>query len=257
VRDYSGVDDQERARPRAWLSHQDGTPDEDVTDRMVDTGILDAWQQSPDVPQELTASGWQRSDDAHPSGTGRPAYRVVYKTLGVLPFPALSMEWENLRLTLANGDVERGGMRIPTGIPGRNPRQVIIPEHGRVVDSLRGPAYLNCPDLTGNIAAWEETVRAVSYLELLYVPDPPDGPAVEPTHEELLTLGRGRRIPQGASRPRHGTPPPRHTPHRGGRRDLPRLALEPSPAQRLVQRGEPGPPPARPSGRRRPTCSRP
>lgn len=190
MRDYPGVDDQERPRPRAWLSHQDGTPGEDVTDRVVDTGFFDAWQQSPDVPQEQTASGWQRSDDAHPLGTGRPAYRVVYKTLGVLPFPALSMEWENLRLTLANGDVERGGMRVPTGIPGRNPRHVIIPEHGRVVDSPGGPAYLRCPDLTMNIAGWEETVRAVSYLELLYVPDPPDGPAVEPTHEELLARGR-------------------------------------------------------------------
>jgi len=184
------VDDQDRPRPRAWLSHQDGTPDEDVTDRMVDTGFFDAWQQSPDVPQELSASGWQRSDDAHPLGTGRPAYRVVYKTLRVLPFPALIMHWENLRLTLANGDVERGGMRVPTGIPGRNPRHVIVPEHGRIVDSPRGPAYLNCPDLTMNIAGWEETVRAVSYLELLYVPDPPDGPAVEPTHEVLLTRGR-------------------------------------------------------------------
>jgi len=107
---------------------------------VVDTGFFDAWQQSPDVPQEQIASGWQRSDDAHPLGTGRPAYRVVYKTLRVLPFPALIMHWENLRLTLANGDVERGGMRVPTGIPGRNPRHVIIPEHGRIVDSPRGPA---------------------------------------------------------------------------------------------------------------------
>lgn len=184
------MDDDVRPRPRAWLSHEDGAPGEDVSGRLVDGGFFDAWQQSPDVPQEQAASGWQRSDDAHPPGTGRPAYRVVYKTLGVLPFPALDMEWENLRLTLANGDVERGGMRVPTGIPGRNPRHVIIPEHGRVVDAPGGPAYLRCPNLTLSVAGWEETVRAVSYLELLYVPDPPDGSTAEFTHEELIARGR-------------------------------------------------------------------
>lgn len=184
------MDDQERAGPRAWLSRGDGTADEDVSDRLVDGGFFDAWQQSPDVPQEQAATGWQRADDAHPAGTGRPAYRVVYKTLGVLPFPALSMEWENLRLTFANGDVERGGMRVPTGIPGRNPRHVIIPEYGRVIDAPGGPAYLRCPDLNMVITGWEENVRAVSYLELLYVPVPAEGPAAKPAYEELIAQGR-------------------------------------------------------------------
>jgi hypothetical protein len=114
--------------------------------------------------------------------------------LRILPFPALSMIWENLRLTLANGDVERGGMRVPTGIPGRNARHVVIPEHGRVVDAPGGSAYMSCPDLTMGVAGWEETVRAVSYLELVYVPDPPSAltgdDAVEPTYEELLVRGR-------------------------------------------------------------------
>ncbi len=239
------MDDQERPGPRAWLTHEDGTG-EDVSDGLVDGGFFDAWQQSPDVPQEQAATGWQRSDDAHPPGTGRPAYRVVYKTLGVLPFPALSMEWENLRLNFANGDVERGGMRVPTGIPGRNARHVIIPEHGRVVDAPDGPAYLRCPDLNMVIAGWEETVRAVSYLELLYVPDPPEGPAAEPNHEELIAKGRAgvaslKVLLDLAVGPRLLAMPLT----RGGRRDLSRLALEPSPAHRPVQCGKPGTSPAR------------
>lgn len=44
------------------------------------------------------------------------------------------------------------------------------------------------------IAGWEETVRAASYLEPLYVPDPPSamtgGDPAEPTYEELLVRGR-------------------------------------------------------------------
>jgi hypothetical protein len=32
-------------------------------------------------PEWLRTSGWQRVDDEHPPGTGRPAYRVAYKTL--------------------------------------------------------------------------------------------------------------------------------------------------------------------------------
>lgn len=185
------MDDAQGPRPRAWLSRDDGGSGEDVSDRLVDGGFFDGWQQSPDVPQEQVATGWQRCDDAHPPGTGRPAYRAVYKTLRVLPFPALSMEWENLRLTLANGDVERGGMRVPTGIPGRNPRHAIIPEHGRVVEAPGGPTYLSCPDLNMAIEGWEETVQAVSYVELLYVPDAPqDAGTAEPTHEDLIARGR-------------------------------------------------------------------
>jgi len=181
------------SRPRAWLTREDGAT-EDVSDRLVNTGFLDSWQQSPETPQEFTASGWQQSDDTHSPGAGRPGYRVVYKTLRVLPFPGLTMVWENLRLTLANGDVERGGMRVPTGIPGRNARHVVIPEHGRVLEASGAPSYLFCPDLIMGVAGWEETVCAVSYLELLYVPDtappPANEDAIAPTYEELLARGR-------------------------------------------------------------------
>jgi hypothetical protein len=145
-----------------------------VTDRMVGAdAFFRGWRTATDMPHEMAASGWQRCDEEHPAGEGLPAYRVVYKTLRLLPWPDLTLEWPNLRVVFANGDVERGGFRTPTAVPGRNPRQRVILEHGRVLDYPSGRAFLQCPDLTFALAGWEETVQAVSYVEVIYAFDSP------------------------------------------------------------------------------------
>jgi hypothetical protein len=158
---------------RAVLRSEDGN-EQDVGDQVVGAAaFVDSWQRSKETPDEFSATGWQRTDDVHPPGAGRRAYRVVYKTLRLVPFPSLVMSWPNLRISICNGDVERGGLRVPTGIAGRTARHLIIPEYGRVRQQNGAVTYLSCPDLNYAVAGWEETLSACSYVELLYLIDDP------------------------------------------------------------------------------------
>lgn len=153
---------------RARLCGADGEMT-DVTDRLVGAeAFFGGWRAATEMPHEMAASGWQRCDEEHPPGDGLPAYRVVYKTLRLLPWPGLRLEWPNLRVVFANGDVERGGFKMPTAVPGRNPRQRVIPQHGRVVEYPGGRTFLPCPDLMFALTGWEETVQAVSYVEVIF-----------------------------------------------------------------------------------------
>jgi hypothetical protein len=164
----------ERPVPRARLLKENGE-EEDVSDRLVGAQeYFNAWASDVDVPHLQQASGWQRTDDAHPPDTGKPAYRVVFKTLRMIPFPAVEMKWPNLRVTFYCGDVERGGIRFNDTIPGRRLDQEVIPEHGRILDDGRGNiTYMNCPNLHFKIQGWEETVKAISALEVIWVAEDP------------------------------------------------------------------------------------
>ncbi len=183
---------------RAVLRSEDGT-EQDVSDQVVGmANFFDSWQRSPETPQELTARGWQRTDDAHPPAAGRPAYRVVYKTMRLVPFPSLVMSWPNLRVSITNGDVERGGLRLPTGITGRTARHLIIPEYGRVREQNGTITYLSCPNLNIAVAGWEETLGACSHVEILYItddsvvwdPEPQHNAELSRASERVLTRGR-------------------------------------------------------------------
>ena len=89
-------------------------------------GFLDSWQQSADTPQEFDADAWQNADDDHPVGGGKPAYRIVYKTLRTKLYPYVVLEWPNLRVSIANGDINRSGLTTPNAIPARNQRHRVI-----------------------------------------------------------------------------------------------------------------------------------
>lgn len=158
---------------RARLFREDGTV-KDVTDKLEGADeYFGAWKSNVETPHRQSVIAWQRADEAHQAGTGRPAYRVVYRTLRMLPYPAVEMIWPNLRVVFANGDVERGGVDFKDTIPGRRVDQHVIPEHGRVVPNALGPGviYLCCPNLHFTAAGWEETVQAISYVEVLWVGD--------------------------------------------------------------------------------------
>lgn len=47
--------------------------------------FMESIQVNTELPPEFRFSGWQASDEEHPPGKGRPAYRVVYKTLRTVP----------------------------------------------------------------------------------------------------------------------------------------------------------------------------
>ena len=148
--------------------------------------FMDSWEQSPDTPQEFSGGGWQNSDEEHEPGKGKTAYRIVYKTLKTVIFPELTLSWPNMRVVFANGDINRGGSYVPTSIPGRNGKRHVIPEYGRVIGKSRNPTYLPCPDLRMEISGWEDAVKAVCYVEIIYLLDDPD--LEDP--ERIIAAGR-------------------------------------------------------------------
>jgi hypothetical protein len=156
---------------RARLLKEDGSFD-DIThdDKLtVSSEFLDSWQRSTDTPRESRASCWQGVADDHPLGSGKPAYRVVYKTLRIIPFPNVEMKWPNLVVTIANGDVKRGSMNIPRTIPGRSPPRYVLPEYGRVnqIDD-RSASYMSCPDKHVYIGSQEDTLNAANFVEIIW-----------------------------------------------------------------------------------------
>ena len=62
----------------------------------------------------LQASGWQRSDQEHPSGNGNLGYRAVYKTLKLIPFPAVNLSWPDLRVEYVPNIVESSSSSLAT-----------------------------------------------------------------------------------------------------------------------------------------------
>jgi hypothetical protein len=119
-----------------------------------------------DLPDFLSASGWQRADDAHPSGEGAPAYRVVYKTLKTY-LPEVNMLWPNLVLRTTHGSVNRGGMRLPGVLPLRREGHWLLPQPGETV--IEGTTMTFRPSETKNFEfqAWEEEVDGLFFVELV------------------------------------------------------------------------------------------
>lgn len=178
----------EQLRYRAYLQNADGTVEDVPADQLVGIDqFLDSWQRSTDTPQELVGSMWQGPDDGHRLGAGQTAYRVVYKALKIVAYPAAELTWPNLRVVIRNGDVHRGRATVPRTVPGRSPRHVVLPEYGRLVEHPGGAGYLGCPDMNVEICGEEDTVQALSYVEIIVHLDDIDP---DSTYEALLVRER-------------------------------------------------------------------
>ena len=77
----------------------------------------------------LQASGFQRVDDDHPAGQGKPGYRAVYKTLKVVPYPNISFNWSNLKVKICVQEVEVGDFKVESTLPTLVPDKVLLPEY--------------------------------------------------------------------------------------------------------------------------------
>jgi hypothetical protein len=119
-----------------------------------------------DLPDFLSASGWQNADDAHPPGEGAPAYRVVYKTLKTY-MPEVNMMWPNLVLRSGHGSVNRGGMRLQDVLRLRREGHWLLPQPGETV--IEGTTMTFHPYETKNFEfrAWEERIDGLFFVELV------------------------------------------------------------------------------------------
>jgi hypothetical protein len=113
-------------------------------------------------------SGWQRVDDAHPIGGGKPAYRVVFKTLRVGVAPA-EFKFSNLVVRFGHGTVERGGVRLGQAVRGRRREEWYLPEKGKLVEREGTLRYAPDSPLNFEFDAWQEQVEDVFFVEMLLV----------------------------------------------------------------------------------------
>jgi hypothetical protein len=119
-----------------------------------------------DLPDFLTASGWQDTDDAHPPGEGVPAYRVVFKTLKT-HLPEVNMVWPNLVMRTGHGSVRRGGMKLGEALPMRREGHWLLPQPGATV--VEGTTMTFEPSGVTNFEfhAWQEEVEELFFVELV------------------------------------------------------------------------------------------
>lgn len=119
-----------------------------------------------DEPDWFSFDAWQRTDDAHPQGEGRAAYRTVFKTLRVALLPG-EFKWPNMLMRFGGGKVERGGVHTPGTVDARRHDHLILPEWGEIVVNDGVGEYRTTSYTNPTFAAWEELTESCFYVEMI------------------------------------------------------------------------------------------
>ncbi len=137
----------------------------------------------------LQASGWQRSDQNHPSGNGKLGYRAVYKTLKIIPLPSIDLSWPNLKVRLVVESVEYGGFNVKgNAIPSIFPNKLLLPEYIKISRDDKLTTYHGNTNMKWEFAAYQEEFPSSGVVELLL--------EVDNTNEnDMITSGRRRVSP--------------------------------------------------------------
>jgi len=132
----------------------------------------------------LQASGWQRTDQNHPSGTGKLGYRAVYKTLKLIPFPSVNLSWPNLKVRLVVESVEFGGINVKGHtIPSIFPNKLLLPEYIDIRKNGQTKTYHGEINMKWEFAAYQEEFPTSGIVELLLEVENSDG-------NDVITKGR-------------------------------------------------------------------
>ncbi|MEJ8283645.1 hypothetical protein [Curtobacterium citreum] len=181
--------------PRVWITSATGKRTPVRHDQL--TGV-DEFVQSisanTELPPEMRFEGWQGADEAHPADEGRPAYRVVYKTLRTVPTKPVAVLSSNCRVTFANGRVSWGEPRFGRAMPWRRADRHLVPDWGRLY--YEPPRYLREEDNNVVMEGHEEKTPPMNYVEVIYVLD---DKANNGTHYSKLDAARSATAPLLAS----------------------------------------------------------
>lgn len=129
--------------------------------------FMQSIQVDTELPPEFRFSGWQESDEEHPPGDGRPAYRVVFKTLRTVPTRPAAVVSSNCRVMFANDQVTWGEPRFGRALHWRRPDRYLVPDWGRV---YYGPLrYVRDANNTIPMEAHQDTTPPMNFVEILYV----------------------------------------------------------------------------------------
>lgn len=133
--------------------------------------------------------GWQRSDQEHPSGTGKLGYRVVYKTLKLIPFPAVNLSWPNLKVRIVVEKVEYGGLNVKgNAIPSILPNRLLLPEYLEVISNDNSISYQGKINMKWEFEAYTEEFPMSGIVEMLLEVD-------RSNEDDIISTGRRNLSP--------------------------------------------------------------
>lgn len=147
-----------------------------------------------DMPPEFSLSGWQMSDEAHRGGDGKPAYRVVYKTIRTAPSVPTGVVASNCRVLFTNDKVTWGEPRFGRALTWRRPDRFLLPDWG--ITRFDPLLYTRCKDDVIPMEGHQETTPPMNHVEILYVLA---DEAAALKHQERLATARAAIAPLLAS----------------------------------------------------------
>lgn len=115
----------------------------------------------------LRARGWQNADEAHPAGTGHPAYRIVWRSLAWVVHPQAIFGFSNMLIRIGVGDVDTGGMTMPNAVPMREHGRWILPQEILFSQDTEQISFRSRGFEAIEFKAWQETVSSFSFVEML------------------------------------------------------------------------------------------
>lgn len=132
----------------------------------------------------LQATGWQRHDQEHPSGNGNLGYRAVYKTLKLIPFPAVHLSWPNLTIRMVVENVEFGGFNVKgNAIPSIFPNKLLLPEYIEISQDSNLISYHGETNLKWEFDAYTKEFPMSGIVEILLEVE-------SPNENEIVSKGR-------------------------------------------------------------------
>jgi hypothetical protein len=135
------------------------------------------------------ASGWQRSDEEHPSGSGIIGYRAVYKTLKLIPFPAVNLSWPNLRVRMLVENVEFGGMNVKgNAIPSIFPNKLLLPVYIEIKEEGNSINYKGKTNLKFEFDAYKQEFPMSGIVEMFLEME-------DENEADVISKGRRRLSP--------------------------------------------------------------
>jgi hypothetical protein len=179
--------------PRAWIHDADGSRRPVRRDALQGLDeFAAAWGHDVAEPEPLTFDAWQQADEEHPPGSGMNGYRVVYKTIRTITYPAARIAAPNLHVRMANGSINSGEPRLVGALPERSPGYFLKPEWGEIKQAPSGEVgYQAQPDMQIEIDNSEDNTPSGNYVEVIYAV--PEGTAVD--FSSLLAAGRAGVAP--------------------------------------------------------------
>lgn len=121
--------------------------------------------------QFMQTSGWQRSDDCHKAGTGKPGYRLVFKTLKLLPLPQTAIAWTNCRITFSVDKATMGGVKVVGALASRRPNLMIMPEYIDIKNQNGQTNFTGRTNMKFEFKAWEKEIGTSGLIEMLLITD--------------------------------------------------------------------------------------